>query len=217
MNWLLILILVVMAAFAINGYKVGIIRKAFSMFSFILTIVLASFVVPYVNDFIMHETPIYENVNIGLQNVISVDDTVDNAMQKNDMPQIVATIISGDLGQSIVSGIENQICEKLADSVIKGLAFAGSFALISLLLRTIIFTLDIIARLPIIRGINQYLGMLIGLAESIAIIWIFFILIVAFKDTQAGTVIMKCINESKILRFLYDNNLFWRFIGHMNF
>lgn len=212
MNWLLIVIVIMIAAFAFNGYRLGFIKKIFTMLSFVITILAASAMEPYVSDFLMESTSLYDTLCTSLENVISVEDTVDGALEESGLPRILSVMIKSKEGEGIVAGIEKSICASLAETLIEGISFSVSFLMITIILRTLIFTLDIIAKLPLIKGVNQYGGMAIGVIESLIIIWIFFMVVTVFSSTEFGKIIMTCINESEFLAFIYNNNMLFEFI-----
>ena len=56
MNWLFWILLVIFALFVIQGARKGMVRTAVSMVSFILVIVAASWINPYMGDFIREHT-----------------------------------------------------------------------------------------------------------------------------------------------------------------
>ena len=50
-------------------------------------------------------------------------------------------------------------------------------------------------------------GLVLGGLQSILIIWIGCIVLMLFSGTAIGKEIYRCINDSVILTFIYDNNI----------
>ena len=73
-------------------------------------------------------------------------------------------------------------------------------------------TLDVIANLPVIHGINQMLGLLLGAVQALAIVWIAFLVITIFSGTAIGKLLMEMIEKSILLGKLYDMNVFLNFL-----
>ena len=67
-------------------------------------------------------------------------------------------------------------------------------------------TLDLIARLPILCGLNQIAGALLGLAQGLLILWIAGALLNCFAATAAGQILEQQVNGSAWLSFLYQYN-----------
>ena len=99
--------------------------------------------------------------------------------------------------------------------VMKGfsIAFVLAFIIIYLALKLILFSLDLIARLPVLHGINKTAGLLLGLAESLVFIWVFFLAITIFFTGKTGENLMGMVNDSLFLRFLYSNNYLLKIIS----
>lgn len=212
MNWLLIVIIIMMAAFGFNGYRLGLIKKIFTMFSFVITIIAASAMAPYVTEFLVENTAVYDSLCESLGNVISIEDNVDGAIEESGLPKILSAVMKTEQGEGVIAGIEDSICARLAQTMIEGISFVAAFLLITIILRTLMFTLDIIAKLPLIKGVNQYGGLLIGLLECLIIVWIFFMVVTIFASTAFGKEIMVCVNDSVFLKVIYDNNVFFKLI-----
>lgn len=62
MNILEIVIVVLAAGFALMGYRRGFVRKLASMLSLVISVVLVSFFLPYVTEFLKDSTPVYSYI-----------------------------------------------------------------------------------------------------------------------------------------------------------
>lgn len=67
-------------------------------------------------------------------------------------------------------------------------------------------SLKIISKIPVIRGANKLLGFAAGGAEAILLIWIVFIIVVAFEFGGIGVYIIDSVKENAFLSFLFQNN-----------
>lgn len=216
MNWLLIGVSVFLIACALNGYRLGFVKKLFTTVSFIITIVAASALTPYISDFLVNSTSVYDTIKestIGIlegkteDNNESEAETVDTIK----LPSIVKKMITNDDSkESITDSIYDYIGTELADTIINALSFAIAFVVITFVLRTTVFTLDIIANLPIIKGINQYAGLILGAGEGLIIVWFLFLVITIMGNTQLGGMLTNYIEGSKFLSFIYNYNYFFK-------
>lgn len=216
MNWLLIGVAVFLTICAFNGYRVGFVKKLFTTLSFVITIVAASALTPYISDFLINSTTVYDSIKESTTQILQVTPDNDNnsevqTVDSIKLPSIVKNMITeGGEKQSITESIYDYIGTKLADTIIKAISFAAAFIVITIVLRTTVFTLDIIANLPIIKGINQYAGLLLGAGEGIIIVWLLFLIIAIMGNNEFGSLMTKYIDDSKFLSFIYNNNYFFK-------
>ena len=61
-DWLLILVIAILVTLTYYSYRRGFVKSALSMTMFIITIILVNLINPFVTEFIMEQTPIYENI-----------------------------------------------------------------------------------------------------------------------------------------------------------
>lgn len=216
MNWLLIGVSVLIIACALNGYRLGFVKKLFTTVSFIITIVAASALTPYISDFLINSTSVYDTIKESTIGILEgkTEDNNESEAETVDaikLPSIVKKMITDNDGQvSITNSIYDYIGTQLADTIIKAISFAAAFVIITFVLRTTVFTLDIITNLPIIKGINQYAGLLLGAGEGIVIVWFLFLVITIMGNTQIGGMLTKYIEDSKFLCFIYNYNYFFK-------
>lgn len=62
MNILEIAVIVLIAVFAIAGWRKGFVRKLASMLSFVISIILVAFFLPYMTEFLKTDTPVYDYI-----------------------------------------------------------------------------------------------------------------------------------------------------------
>ena len=70
----------------------------------------------------------------------------------------------------------------------------------------ILSSLKIISSIPVIRGVNKLLGFGVGVLEAVLLIWVVFIIIVAFAFGGMSTYILDSIKENELLVWLFQNN-----------
>lgn len=99
----------------------------------------------------------------------------------------------------------------LSDIIIKMVAFLLTFVIMTILVRAVIFALDIITALPVIKGLNRFAGALVGMLIALMIVWVGFFAITLLYNTQVGNQCFRWIGESEFLTFLYDKNIILEF------
>lgn len=94
----------------------------------------------------------------------------------------------------------------LSSLILNIISFIVASILVFILLKLTGMTLDILTRLPIIHGLNQVMGLVLGFLQGLIFIWIAFLIITIFSGTDIGHKLMVMINESDILSFIYNTN-----------
>ena len=100
----------------------------------------------------------------------------------------------------------------LADTVVKAAASILLFAVVFILLHIAAAWLDLIARLPIIKGLNQIAGAVLGGVEGLMFLWIVCLVLTALSGTDFGAAAMGQVAASPWLSWLYDHNVISYFI-----
>lgn len=227
MNWLLIGILIFMLICTINGYRKGFIRLAVSFVFVIITIALVRMVTPYLGSFLERHTPVYSTIKENCMEIFREDagdydqekktDQV-KAIESSRLPEKFKKSLMENNNAEIysileVTGFDEYIGTYVAKTLTNIIAFVLAFIIIYLALKLILFSLDLIARLPVLHGINKTAGLLLGLAESLVFIWVFFLAITIFFTGKTGENLMGMVNDSLFLRFLYSNNYLLKIIS----
>lgn len=218
MNWVLIGVAVFLIICAFSGYYMGLIKKLFRLFSFIVTIIAATAMTPYISDFIVENTSIYNKIESNISGMFTeLYDDKDNEGKsgidkaESSMPDIISDILlEGEAKEMIVEEINDYFSSQAARIIVNSISFFAAFVVIQIILRTTVFTLDIITNLPIIKGINQYAGLALGLCEGIVWVWIFFLIVMFIGTSEIGIIINSQIRDSEFLSYLYNNNYLYK-------
>ena len=79
-------------------------------------------------------------------------------------------------------------------------------------MQIIISIADIVSRLPLIKQINKTGGLLAGFLKGLIVVWVFFIAMTMFCETEFAKTVFAYINDNSFLAFLYNNNLILKLI-----
>ena len=85
-------------------------------------------------------------------------------------------------------------------------SFLCTFLLVTIILRAIVFALDIVADLPGIGAVNHLAGALLGVAGALVVVWLMFLIITLMFTTSIGKEMLRMIEASGFLQVLYDYN-----------
>lgn len=224
MNGFFIAALIIIIGSMVWGYWRGFVRIAFTLVSMILVIVLVSWATPYMADFLKENTSIYESLaqKSAQQIQAAAENTMQNTLENTNspggiqmegmnLPKLWAEEFlnkTGGVIQEVAedSGIYQQAGEYIADWALRGIAFFVAFFLISILLKLVVGLLDIVTKLPLIKGLNRFFGGVAGLLLGLLIVWLLLFLVAITCTSQWGRIALGYINDSPFLSFLYHNN-----------
>lgn len=100
----------------------------------------------------------------------------------------------------------------LADIILNIVAFIVALVAVQLLFWAVITALNLFSKLPVLHLVNRLGGLAIGGLQGLFVIWMFFLAIAMFSGTEVGSSLMDMIEESVILKPLYESNLFLKII-----
>lgn len=256
MNILTIIVLVLFALFMLRGYRRGFVKSLASMISLLASVVLVSFVTPYVTEFLQTQTPVYEIVMEKCKDTFSIKAASADGEDKNEKAQSAdektpeSEKTDNQKAQESVSAekqLQNQLIDSLqlpailknmlknnntqetyrklavdsfndyvpgfmAGLIMNIISFILTWALVASFIWLAVMTLDVIAGLPVIRGVNQLLGLALGFAQGLIIVWIAFLIITIFSNTAVGKQLLDMISSSPILSWMYSTNVFLDFL-----
>lgn len=115
---------------------------------------------------------------------------------------------------AVVAGIV--ILESVLGKNLIGSLVSGIILLIILiarkLIRLVFCSLGLIAKLPLLNGLNKLLGALAGIIEATVVIWVAFAIISCLKIPVNGKPLVELITANRFLDFLYQHNMLYNFI-----
>ena len=146
-----------------------------------------------------------------LENADIPKDLQIKAIEMAELPEVFKSLLSENNNDVIyeklgVKTFAEYVGEFLSKLIIHIVAFLCTFLLVTIVLRAIIFALDIVSELPVLGFFNRLAGGVVGAAGGLIIIWLFFVVITLLYVTAFGREIYQVIQENAILNMLYENN-----------
>ena len=146
-----------------------------------------------------------------LDNMEIPRDMQQEAINAADLPDIFKDLLAVNNNSEIyeelgVNTFAQYVGSFLAKVIINIISYLGTFLIATIILRAIIFALDIVAELPVFGLINRLAGGVIGFVGAAIIVWILFVVVTLLYTTVIGKDIYQAIQGNGILKFLYDNN-----------
>lgn len=221
-NILFILVVAYIIFMTLRGHKRGFFRIAISMLSIIITLFFSSIIFPAINNYIKENTSIENGIsklmleNIGVENISAINandeisqaaaidslalpKNVKNALIKNNNSEIYAL-----LG---VDNFKEYISEYISETILNTIMFVIVFSVIWMILHILMEVLDIFSKIPVIHGLNQIAGAVIGFSNAIIILWILSLFVGAISGIPLGQSILAKIESNWFLSLIFNNNL----------
>ena len=205
----------------------------YSALAWIIAFAFVSWATPGINTYLKENTVVYQKVVQYCEQGIrkKVQEQAEKQFQQatedgqqngepaklfEDMGIKLPDRIASDIAQKAAGvtdnvldtgGAYNILAEELADFILNGISFFIAMAIATIVLHLISQIFRIVSRIPVLRGVNRYFGMVIGAVYGILIVWIGFYMIAICGSSEIGAQLLSYIYENTFLTYLYENNL----------
>ena len=195
-----IIFLAIIIACAIAGYRRGLVLTLFKLLSFILAIVLAWVLYPYIASLLENfgvTQKIYEYIlNSGL--MASPESVAGTLMKAPDyLSSMVSTgvIEAGEAASRFVT-----------DLIINLISFIIALILVNIILGILQGVLKIISKLPVIGCLNKIGGIFAGVFEAVLIVYILLAVAAVFTPVSSDSDFNTLMKQSVAVNYMYENN-----------
>jgi len=228
-NGLLLIVGAIFLFCAVIGYVRGFVRIVASLAATIITILLVAFMTPYLSNMFSNVFPIEKFAQSKCEKILQMGKMEDeqepeysrdeqiSLIEDSDLPVIFKQMLLENNNAEIyeilgVNTFGQYITSYLTRMMSNIFSFLLAMLVITIVVRTALYVLGIISDLPIIGGINRLAGGALGLGLGLVVVWMLFIAITMFYDTQFGKICFADIADNEFLKFLYENNILLNFI-----
>ena len=140
------------------------------------------------------------------------EESQENAISDLEFPDLLSGGLTENNNSSVyqylsVNTFSDYVVGYLAQIVVNGISFLISFILATLFIRCITWATNLIAGLPVIRGVNKITGGLLGGVKFVIMIWILFLVFTVLCNTKLGDTALKLIMQDPLLNYLYDKDI----------
>lgn len=242
-HWLSLGVGTCLLAMILYGHYRGFLRMAVSMLALVVSIIAVPVIMPHVTELLNKNTIVHQAVGKGLLDMAGAEAAKDlfpeieqdgtdgflpspsqqrELIEKLKLPEQMRDSLLEHNNTEIyhllgVDAFLDYLGSYLARMVINLLGSVILFLAIFIGIRLLIRWMDLIARLPILHGINQIAGAVLGGAQGLLIIWFLGLLVRVFSSAQWAQAALAQIQGSLWLRFLYEQNPINRlFVGILN-
>lgn len=220
-HWLSVGTGVFLLAMVLYGHYRGFLRMAVSLAALILSTVVVRVAMPYITTYVRENTGIQQMVeesvvkSIGLEELqqdIQLPAEQRQAIEQLQLPQQLKDMLLENNNNEIyrllgVDSFLKYIGVYLSNTIINMIGSLVIFGAVYFAIRMMVRWADLISRLPIISGMNQIAGAILGGIQGLLIVWIGCLMIRFFSETPWAQAALDQIQASPWLQFLYQNNL----------
>lgn len=227
MNWILIAVIGIVALLGWLGMKKGLIKMVFSLVSTIAALLIAMLFSPLVSGMMKNNEAIvgFFDEKIGALVDFSPEEAKEETESKQEslieslpLPETFKeSLLKNNTAESYISmqaqNFEDYVCRQITNVIINAIAFVITLVLAIIALALLCKTLDLLAKLPVLRQINTIAGLAAGIAEGLLLVWVLFAILTMFAGSEFGKDALAMIGENPLLDFLYKNNLVSKYIA----
>ena len=215
MNWVLLLVLLILGYNIIRGYRKGFLRIVYSLVSWVIVLTFVTVATPYINTYLMEHTTLYEKIEQQCSEQIkgSVEEK-QRSIQNESSPDNQKL---SQFGIMLPDSVVNDIFEKTGNMAGEIIEQSGLYDEIAKQIAEFVIAraLRIVSRIPVLSGVNRTLGVFAGGIYGLILVWIGFYMIAVASTSEMGSALVACIYQSRLLKYLYENNVILTLI--MNF
>ncbi|MBQ7534475.1 MAG: CvpA family protein [Stomatobaculum sp.] len=226
-NWFALLVGVFLTGLMLYGHNCGFLRLSISIAAVLITAVLTRLAMPPVTAWIKEHTALESTLEGMIIKRLSANPAGNAGISTPEEQAVVIDSLSVPEGlrdwikennteivweKLGVKEFTQYLADYLSRTIIHFILFALLFLLIWILLRLLMKVLDVFAKLPVIHGLNQIAGAVLGLGEGLFYLWIFFLVLSCFTETVWGRRLLELIYSNVWLRFLYQYNMITWFL-----
>lgn len=224
-HWLSLLMGAYLVGMALYGHYRGFLRLTVSMAALLLSLGTVRMAMPPLTAFLKENTGIQQWMQESLEEAIGLERITGNmnlpaqqraAIEEMPLPKSVKQILVENNNEEIyrilgVDGFIDYIASFLAGRIINALAFVLLFITMNVGLHVLSRCLNLIARLPVLYGLNQIAGAVLGVMMALSYFWVVCLALNIFVSTDWGNYILSSIEQTPWIAWLYHNNLLSQF------
>ena len=131
-----------------------------------------------------------------LENIEIPRDMQISAIENADIPSVFKNLL--------LTNNNSEIYDKLG--VTGFVSYVSAYMVVSIILRAIIFSLNVVSELPVVGLVNRLAGGVLGMLMVLIIVWLVFLVVTMLYTTGIGKSMIAMIQENEFLKTIYEYN-----------
>lgn len=221
MNILLIVVLAILIIGIIVGWFRGFTNILFETATTLVAIILAIILCGPVAKAIIKNENLMGKLESKVSSALKLDEaankvpSADELFKNVNLPSVITDKISSGLDEK-TQNTAKAAAQATAQFVSRLIIYVACFIVVFIVAIIAIHLLDkffdLINKLPVVKEVNALVGAAVGFLLALFVVWLFFAVVTLLSSTPFGASMMTQISSSKILNFLYTNNIPMQFI-----
>lgn len=195
----------ILIIFAVIGIKRGFVRSLLHSASFFIAIIVCFCFANPITSWILR-SDLGVSIKKSVYDLVLTPVTEAPEMLLSDM-NLPDFLIKGISESKPVIDIAETLSHNISNTVISVAVFVLLFFVTKLALKILTKALDLVTGLPILKQLNSFLGGIMGIITGILWVYVILTIIAAFSFAPQMETVVEFITKSKILSFLYENNI----------
>jgi|GEM_PF-813254 len=199
-----LVLILILAFFIYRGVRKGFAKSVLGLFSFVISIALAFCLYQPVSGFVKNSAygqKIYEATREKLAGQVEIK-------LPGVLPGAVAQTVNEAAGNTLDS-----VSRTFSDMIINVLSFVLLIILIKILLFLLSKAVDLVAKLPLLKQANSFLGLLFGILNGAIFVMIVLAFFSSTQNLPWGGWFVAELEKSALAKALYDKNFLLLYIG----
>lgn len=118
---------------------------------------------------------------------------------------LVSLLISGIAAALIANGLKSYNQGQVFHVAVM-VILLSLLGLVHLLLKPIFLSAKLISKIPIVSWLDKLLGMVVGLAETVLLLWILYFFVMIMEMGSISEQILQYTKDNQLLRWFFDHN-----------
>ncbi|WP_425448715.1 CvpA family protein [Dethiothermospora halolimnae] len=219
MNIIDVVMIVIILLNGLEGLKKGFILSVMDILGFVIAGYIAKIYYISFSRFIVNNTNIYNKLNTFIMDKVSKvlhrgngGSTLDSAIEAFEFPNILEKHIINQHINNKAINITESISNSLTNIIINIISIIIVFFIAKMIINIVANIINGIFKLPVLKSINNLLGLLTGAIKGLLIIYILFALITPIIVTSPDGWLSNRVYTSIIGQYFYENNIIILFL-----
>lgn len=201
-------------ALVVWGIKRGFVKTVFSLGSLILSLILALTLYPVVTDFLA-ESVVGDYVRLNVYEVFSEKPeenlSAEEAGSTLKLPGSLQETIIGTTEQT-ATVVKETLADSMASLALKILGIIIVFILVKVILWILSVLLNAVAKLPVLRTANKFLGGITGAVYGVLLLYLILAVLTFTTTIKTFNKPIQLVVESKYISSMYNQNIILDFL-----
>lgn len=217
-NWIDVVIAIIVLYNVVRGFSLGFIRSVIGIVGYIVAFWVSKEYHTAISTYLLNN---FKGIAQMKENLVSsVEGMLSNSLAEGTSAMTGATFKGSgipfleslnvnefiNVNESAATTIHD-VALRISDFIISGISAILVFLVVLLVIKIIGIVLNAVMQMPVLKGVNRFAGLLVGLIKGGLIVYVTMTLLAFLSPTINDTKLMQSLYESQIGSAFYNNNI----------